>query len=614
MPVESLAAGESVAGYVVETLVGRGGMGEVYRARDERLERPVALKLLLRSLADDERFRERMLRESRLAASLDHPNVIPIYEAGEADERLFIAMRYVDGCDLKAWLRREGSLDPRAALAVAGQVAAALDAAHANGLVHRDVKPSNVLIDDPDGRAHCYLADFGLTQTANRDDRADGQDLGTIDYVSPEQIRGDPLDGRADQYALGCLLFESLTGAVPYRRASDVAALFAHLDEEVPRATERRPELPPTIDGVLARALAKEPADRYESCEALVLEARAALGLDDPVRHHRRTAWAVAVGVVALAAAIASAILGLRGADSPPSARAGALVAIDLASGKVTRDYATPPVPTHVTTQSGRVWFAAQDGIWRVDPRISGDPVRVENVGEVHDLAGYKGRVYVARDGQKLFEGIVAPYDAVTGVRADGLSLLACSLTANDRIGVWAAGCPNVQQVSITTSSIAIGKRVMIPYTQPTTSGTERQCLCAMTIGGGSVWVAGDASDRRLWQIDPAGRITRTISLPVAPRGIAIAAGSVWVSAPMDDVVIQIDIASGHVMRRIPVGRNPMGIAAGGGAVWVANSLDGSVSRIDPAVARVTKTIEVGGHPYEPAVGMGSLWVTTRDD
>ena len=243
----------------------------------------------------------------------------------------------------------------------------------------------------------------------------------------------------------------------------------------MPSASERRVGLPSGLDDVFARALAKEPADRYESCEALVLEARAALGLDDPVRHHRRTAWAVAVGVVALAAAIASAILGLRGADSPPSARAGALVAIDLASGKVTRDYATPPVPTHVTTQSGRVWFAAQDGIWRVDPRISGDPVRVENVGEVHDLAGYKGRVYVARDGQKLFEGIVAPYDAVTGVRADGLSLLACSLTANDRIGVWAAGCPNVQQVSITTSSIAIGKRVMIPYTQPTTSGTERQ-------------------------------------------------------------------------------------------------------------------------------------------
>ena len=166
-------------------------------------------------------------------------------------------MRYVDGCNLKAWLRREGPLDPRAALAVASQVAAALDAAHANGLVHRDVKPSNVLIDDPDGRAHCYLADFGLTQTANRDDRADSRDLGTIDSSRPTDP-WDPLDGRADQYALGCLLFESLTGDVPYRRASNVAALFAHLDEEVPRANERRPELPPAIDGVLARALAKD--------------------------------------------------------------------------------------------------------------------------------------------------------------------------------------------------------------------------------------------------------------------------------------------------------------------------------------------------------------------
>jgi serine/threonine protein kinase len=187
-------AGTDVAGYQLEELLGRGGMGEVHRALDVRLGRPVALKLLAPSAAG-----EALLRESRLAAGLDHPNVIPIYEAGERDGRLFIAMRYVGDGDLKGLLRREGALDPGRAIAIAAQVGDALDAAHARGLVHRDVKPSNVLLDHQHGREHCYLADFGLTQSASERGPADGQFMGTIDYVAPEQIRGDPLDGRADQ-------------------------------------------------------------------------------------------------------------------------------------------------------------------------------------------------------------------------------------------------------------------------------------------------------------------------------------------------------------------------------------------------------------------------------
>ena len=236
--------GEELAGYRVEELAGRGGMGEVYLARDTRLDRPVALKLLNPALADDEGFRERLLRESRLAAGLDHPNVIPIYEAGEADGRLFIAMRYVEGTDLKALLRREGMLEPARAIAIAAQVADALDAAHRRGLVHRDVKPSNVLIDEQDGREHCYLADFGLTQSVSDRGPTDGRLMGTLDYVAPEQIRGDEVDGRADVYALGCLVFESLTGTLPFSGASDTALVYAHLEEEPPRATDRRPELP----------------------------------------------------------------------------------------------------------------------------------------------------------------------------------------------------------------------------------------------------------------------------------------------------------------------------------------------------------------------------------
>jgi serine/threonine protein kinase len=188
---------DTIGGYRLDELVGRGGMGDVYRAWDERLERWVALKLLPARLAGDEGFRERLLRESRLAASLDHPNVVPVYEAGEADGRLFLAMRYVEGTDLRAILRAEGTLEPGRAIAIASQIAAALDAAHASGLVHRDVKPSNVLVD---ANGHCYLADFGLSErVAAPQAPTDRTVVGTLDYVAPEQIRGDPGDAAADR-------------------------------------------------------------------------------------------------------------------------------------------------------------------------------------------------------------------------------------------------------------------------------------------------------------------------------------------------------------------------------------------------------------------------------
>src|SRR5262245_60634942 len=222
--------GAEVGGYRVDELIGRGGMGEVYRARDERLGRNVALKILASKLAEDDAFRERLVRESRIAASLDHPNVVPVYDAGEQDGRLYLAMRFVNGTDLKALLRREGALAPERAVAVAAQVADALDAAHARGLVHRDVKPSNVLLDQQDGREHAYLADFGLTQAASDGRAPDGHLMGTLDYVAPEQICGDDVDGRADVYALGCLLFETLTGTLPFSGSSDVAVIYAHLE------------------------------------------------------------------------------------------------------------------------------------------------------------------------------------------------------------------------------------------------------------------------------------------------------------------------------------------------------------------------------------------------
>ncbi len=272
--------GTELAGYRIESLLGLGGMSVVYLAEDLRLKRRVALKLLAAGLVEDESFRDRFLRESELAASIDHPNIVPIYEAGSTEDLLFIAMRYVDGRDLGERLQR-GCLDPGDAIGVLAQVASALDAAHARGLVHRDVKPSNVLLDlgaRPDGSDHVYLADFGLTRRVSDEAGAgdDGHVLGTIDYVAPEQIAGEEIDGRADVYSLGCVLYECLVGQPPFRRDSELAVVFAHLETQSPAPSAGRPELPAGLDAVIARALAKEPAERYPSCREL---ARAALAV-----------------------------------------------------------------------------------------------------------------------------------------------------------------------------------------------------------------------------------------------------------------------------------------------------------------------------------------------
>ena len=262
--------GSELLGYRLEALIGRGGMGVVYRAHDPRLKRDVALKLLAPELAEDRAFRDRFLRESELAAALEHPNVVPIHDVGETDGQLFIVMRLVEGSDLGALLRSEGRLQPRRALALVAQVAAALDAAHERGLVHRDVKPSNVLVDPGD---HAYLADFGLTRRLSDPSilLEHGLSVGTPAYVAPEQIRGGEVDGRADQYSLGCVLYECLTGEHLFPRSSEAAVLFAHLEETAPAQ--------PGLESVLPRALAKSPADRYESCASFVDAARNALGI-----------------------------------------------------------------------------------------------------------------------------------------------------------------------------------------------------------------------------------------------------------------------------------------------------------------------------------------------
>jgi YVTN family beta-propeller protein len=318
---------------------------------------------------------------------------------------------------------------------------------------------------------------------------------------------------------------------------------------------------------------------------------------------------AVAVGVIALAAAALGAALALRD-DTAAAAPGGSIVGIDAGSGTVVSEAPIASEPTHVAVESGQVWFSTLDTVWRLDPEV-GTPVKVEAVGYVHDLAALDGKVYVARDGEKLLEGFVVPYDAVNGTRADGVSILACSLTASPTLGLWAAGCPNVNRLRIEPNRITKAPPVVIPFLEPTTAGNMRQCLCSMTTGAGSIWVAGDAADRRVFRIAPEGRLTAVVPLPVGPRSIAFAAGSVWVSAPLDDVVLRIDPATNRVVDRVPVGRAPNGLAAGPGGLWVALYLDGRVVRIDPRRGRVVETVEVDGHPNEIAVAGDELWVTS---
>jgi serine/threonine protein kinase len=291
-----MGPGTVLGEFVIESIAGRGGMGVVYRARQKNPDRIVALKVVSDALADDPQFRARFQGEAAIAARIEHPNVIPVYAVGEASGTLFIAMRFVDGMDLRALLTHEPRLEPSRATAIVDQVAQALDAAHAHGLVHRDVKPANILIVSGGGREHAYLTDFGVSRavTGTHGLTGTGAFIGTVDYVAPEQARGERVDARADVYSLGCVLFQALTGTVPFPVDNDLAKLYAHSSQQPPAARERNPDLSPAFDAVLLRAMAKDPDDRYPSAGDLGRAAVAA-GAGAAVSGSERT---VAVGAV----------------------------------------------------------------------------------------------------------------------------------------------------------------------------------------------------------------------------------------------------------------------------------------------------------------------------
>ena len=583
-------------------------MGVVYLAEDRRLKRKVALKLLAPRLAEDERFGERLLAESELAASLDHPNIVPIYEAGEADGRIFISMRYVDGQSLKQLLK-DGPLAPDKALALVSQVASALDAAHARGLVHRDVKPSNVLIAPTaghEGADHVYLADFGLSRRLDDVAAGEGRSLGTVDYVAPEQIRGEEVDGRVDLYSLGCLLYECLAGRPPFARVSETQVLFAHLEDD-----------PPTLAGleeVFRRALAKSPDERYQSGRELVEAARAALGLGKP----RPAGKPVALAAVCLAlvAAGVGAFLASRGGGSAAEPGADSLVRIDPATNRVTRTTPVGPLAGAVATDDRYVWVTSSgDGtVWRIDPRTR-QVLKLSAQGTPTAVAVRQGRVIVG-DGP---EHKVVVLDAASGTASFAATLSGSGdgtleLAAGGD-GVWfgdsQGGSGIVAPVDAVLSSGTPSAQLAIrgDHSSFVSSYNSFDGLAA---GEGGLWLAGDVRDHVVWRLDPGlGGVVATVGLPFIPSAIAAGEGAVWVTSLLTDQVARIDPATDRIVATIPVGRGPYAIAAGDGAVWVTSAIDDSLWRIDPATNRVDARIPLAGAPRSVAVGAGGVWVTT---
>ena len=538
----ALDSGSSFAGYQIESVVGRGGMGVVYRATDLSLQRPVALKLVAPELAGDELFRRRFLKEPRLAASLDHPNVVPIYEAGEHDGQLYLAMRFVDGSDMRTLLRREGGLPAERALDILAQVAGALDAAHRRGLVHRDVKPANVLVDE-DG--HAYLTDFGVTKQLGGNTTETGQIVGTLDYVAPEQIRGEDVDARADGYALACVLYECLAGAPPFHRATEAETLWAHMQEPPPPL----PGLP-ALDRMMVKALAKDPGDRYASCGELIADARAALAHPIvPTRLLRRRHAILAAGVLMLAATAVAFVLASR--DGGSAALRGSvlptgdgLAAIRADGKRIASFTGADAAPSNIAVGEGSVWMlnTADARVSRVDPRT----------GEVIRSFEPRGR----------------PTDIAAGAGA-----------------LWIGGGPGathrVSRVDPATGEPT--RTVRLPGGGEPGAGDFSEGFPGIAVGADAVWAINP--DSTVSRLDPAsGRRVAVVRGTDGAGPIAAGDAGVWVISG-ENTIAQIDPRTNRMRKAIELGSNQLfGIAVGGGAVW-ATSEEGVLWRVEPGPA-----------------------------
>ena len=621
----------------MEGIGGRGGMGIVYRSVHLRLERTVALKVISPELAADEGFRRRFQREAQLAASIDHPNVIEIYDADESDGQLYITMRWVQGMDLGTMLDRSGRLDPETAVRVISEVGFALDAAHARGLVHRDIKPGNILIADRDG--HVYLTDFGLTREAGEGGglTRTGMFVGTTDYAAPEQIKGDRVDARTDVYALACVLVQAVTGRVPYDRDSEMSKMWAHVNDPPPRLRERVADVPEALEEVVERGMAKDPQDRYPSSGDLARAAMAAVqarpvptaertvatGAAAPVdtRAHQAGPTAGETIVSAPAAPLAPTAPG----DTPPSGFP-AVTAPPAPPGTPPPPPGpwTPPPPTGApipdvggitATPPSRpklptwaLWAGVGGGTLiaivialaviglatggKDKPKagqISGPPIKVGK--DPRDVAFTSGNIWVAN----LKDGTVTRVDTKTdktrSIKAGGAP--AAVAAGAGSIWTWIYN-DSVNRIDIKTNKVS-------PYfdTGPV--------IDAIAFGVGSLWVAHGKANQ-VTRVDPkTNKTTATIPVPGDPSSLGIGEGYVWVAT--EKGVVQIDPSGNSILTTIKVGGSPGGLQVTGGTVYVATG-NNKISRVDAQSGAVAAPIPVGTSAAYYTVGAGSLWVS----
>jgi protein kinase-like protein/WD40 repeat protein len=593
--------GSEIAAYRIERFVGRGGMGVVYQAEDTRLGRRVALKLLSAELAEDDRFRDRFVRESRLAAALDHPNIVPIYAAGEADGQLYVAMRYVDGTDLRALIAAEGSLEPARAVSLLSQIAHALDAAHDRGLIHRDVKAANVLL--PSEGRHAYLTDFGLAKQSMSATAMTGTEqlVGTVDYLAPEVIEGRPAEATADQYALACLLHECLTGTTPFRRPTEAATLWAHMQEAPAPLPTTCADLAPPI----RRALAKAPSDRFATCAAFLDDVRQRLPHADLPPAARPSGRRIASAFVVLGAAIGAAVgvtayvAGGGGAVPRRAPPPDSVIAVDVQTGaQLGTPISVGRVPSRVVISGRWVWVSsiAARTLTLIDARTRQVRRRISLGATPTDIApGSAGSVWVAEGlTRQVVEVFPDPDMAPRPVSLPGCCSGPATVAAGPSV-VWVGDAGGVWRIDAGSRTVRrVGTR---PAAGAAT--TDPQGNAWFTDGWGSVvYVNRDTEFReRHAQFGE-------------PSGIAWGNDAAWVALPHAGAVTSFN-QSGMSGRVISVSGEPTAVAFGEGAVWVASSRAGTITRIDPVTFR-RRTLRIGGRLSAVAVRDGILWTTVQ--
>lgn len=551
-----LEKGSVVGGHEILGELGRGGMGVVYRARHVALDRERALKVIAPDLAGDPDFRRRFERESQLAASVEHPNVVAVHHAGEDGGRLFLSMSLVDGKTLADLVAREGPLAPTRVGAIVAQVAAGLDALHARGLVHRDVKPSNVLIAQEASGDVAFVSDFGLGRLDQDDSglTSCGDFLGSPDFIAPEQIEGEDLDHRADVYALGGLAHFALTGQAPFEGRSAAAKLVAHSNAPRPEPARVRAGLSADVDREVAKAMAVKPQDRYESAGAF---AESLLNVLKRSPQRSRQATLEVVALLAVCVATIVGLLAFGGTEEPPLSDPPRPEKSGRAEAVKTKQFPVGDGPTALTVSGGRVFVASRDA------------------GRV-DLVGGSTVALVA-DG-------LQPSSVATGFGA-----------------AWVVSRDELVQFPLDT-----GASTSVPLGANTSD---------VVVSESGVYVGLESDE--VVRVDPETlAVTDTFPVADGPRSLAAGDGSIWVACIDAGVVVRIDEAAGRVAGKpIPAGSRPNDLTVGKTGVWVIDNLEGVVRRIDTEAERVVgDPVEVGARPRGVVFDRGNVWVANYED